>query len=429
MPIKYLLVVLCALVIGGGVGYSVSNYRIPKEAKISVSPSPTPYQGNTASPNPVVAISKLQDRDKLLDQLSRVHDSTVGYEYTEDQRKVLQSDPANKDYVHVLQKFVQTQLKKEIGNFQTIGKPQNPRSVLVTTTDQVAYMVTMRKDYTHDGIWLIHACTDYTPGENSVPDFYTRISLAQAPVEVKTWAETILKQPEWKKEYQTFGDRTYALIKSSSSYSDSVELEDVSVSMGEAFIAYQSYQYAAGSDKDLINDYVLLELKGSGIREVNFQNTYSNFSLVDGKEPAPGDASSIVHLTNKIVLNPKFLEIAAAGKISGVEFGIGTAEDEVIARWGKPHEVGTRQVEFQRWHHYQMYFWPPDQRIGAIRVLGAAVDYSLPEVKKALGLPSSEINGEDGVWGLFYRVGEYELRINATTKDGQVESLMLKKKP
>lgn len=75
-----------------------------------------------------------------------------------------------------------------------------------------------------------------------------------------------------------------------------------------------------------------------------------------------------------------------------------------------------------------MYFWPPDNRLGAIRILGDSIDYTLPEIKKALGNPKSEINGEDGVWSLFYQAGDYELYFNAATKDGQVESFMLKKK-
>ncbi|MNR38489.1 hypothetical protein D3C85_1565980 [compost metagenome] len=136
----------------------------------------------------------------------------------------------------------------------------------------------------------------------------------------------------------------------------------------------------------------------------------------------------IAHLKNKIVLDPKFMELAAMGKVRGIEFGIGDAKNEVIAKWGKPHEIGTRQVEFQRWYNYQMYFWQPDNRVGAIRILGDSIDYTLPEIKKALGNPKSEINGEDGVWSLFYQAGDYELYLNAATKDGQVESLMLKRK-
>ncbi|MNI43758.1 hypothetical protein D3C73_980990 [compost metagenome] len=129
-----------------------------------------------------------------------------------------------------------------------------------------------------------------------------------------------------------------------------------------------------------------------------------------------------------MVLDAKFMELAAEGKVRGLEYGIGSAQDEVIAKWGKPHEIGSRQVEFQRWHNVQMYFWQPDNRVGAIRVIGDSLPYTLPEIKKALGKPDNEVDGVDGVWLLYYVSGDYGLYIDATSKDGQAESLMLKKK-
>ncbi|MNR61047.1 hypothetical protein D3C85_1826780 [compost metagenome] len=54
--------------------------------------------------------------------------------------------------------------------------------------------------------------------------------------------------------------------------------------------------------------------------------------------------------------------------------------------------------------------------------------YTLSEIKKSLGNPTSEVNGVDGFWSIMYQAGDYTLYINATSKDGQVESVMLKRK-
>jgi hypothetical protein len=427
MTPKYVAILISVLIVGLGCGYSIATFTTKPDTELSMEPTPTPKEESKPTPSVAQVSTNLKDRDTLMRILSRVHDSTEGYEYTEAQLKELQANPENKDYSKVLQKFIQSRLKQEITSFQTISKSVNPRSVLLTTSDQRAYMVYVKKDYSHNGIWLISGFMDYIPQGNQINEVYTSIPLTEAPGDVKEWAQSLLNQPEWKKEYRTFGDRTYALIKSSSSFSDSVELEEVMNSAGEVFISYQSYQYAANSNKDLINDYLLLELKGSSIRDVIFQNTFSNFPLVEGKEPVPGDIGTLSHLKESIVLDQKFMELAAMGKIRGIEYGIGATEAEVIATWGKPHEIGSRQVEFQRWYNYELYFWPPDQKIGAIRILGASVPYTLPQIKKSLGNPTSETNGVDGIWSLLYQAGDYALYINATNKDGLVESVMLKK--
>jgi hypothetical protein len=428
MTSKYIAILISVLIVGLGCGYSIATFTTKTDTELSMEPTPTPKEDSKPTPSVAQVSTNLKDRDTLIRILSRVHDSTEGYEYTETQLKELMTNPENKDYSKVLQKFIQSRLKQEITSFQTISKSVNPRSVLLTTSDQRAYMVYMKKDYSHDGIWLISGFMDYMPQENQINEVYTSILLTEAPGDVKEWAQSLLKQPEWKKEYRTFGDRTYALMKSSSSFSDSVELEEVMNSAGEVFISYQSYQYAVNNNKDLINDYLLLELKGPSIRDVIFQNTYSNFTLVEGKEPVPGDERTLSHLKDSIVLDQKFMELAAMGKIRGIEYGIGATEAEVVAKWGRPHEIGSRQIEYQQWYNYQLYFWPPDRKIGAIRILGASVPYTLPQIKKSLGNPKSEVNGVDGIWSLLYQAGDYELYVNATTKDGQVESVMLKKK-
>lgn len=430
MATKYWIMLICAVLVGASWGgYTIGNRKAVVEVSLLTLPSPSPQQEFMEAPNSAEQGSILQDRDYLLQKLAIVHDSYEGFEYSEPKLQELQANPENKDYRKVLQQFARSRLNNEIATFQTIGKPVNPRTLLITTKDQLAYMVYMRKDYSHDGIWLVSGFKDYRPQGSEISEIYKIIPLAQAPGEVKEWAQALLELPEWKKEYRNFGDRTYVLIKSSSSYSDSVELENVTAFAGEVNISYQSYQYAPNSEKELLNDYLLFELLVPSIREVNFQNSYSNFPLIAGKEPAPGDESTIAHLKSKIVLDAKFMELAAGGKIRGIEFGIGSKQDEVIAKWGKPHEIGSRQVEFQRWYNYQIYFWPPDNFIGAIRVIGESLAYTLPDIKKALGNPLSEGEGVDGGWSLYYRSGDYELYFNAPSKEGSAESLLLKKKP
>ncbi|KRE59838.1 DUF4309 domain-containing protein [Paenibacillus sp. Soil750] len=427
MTKKVVVILISVLIVGLGCGYSIASFTTKPDTEISLEPTTTPKEESKPTPNVAQISANLKDRDTLLRILSRVHDSTEGFEYTENQLKELQANPENKVYSKVLQKFVQSRLNQEVTSFQTISDSVNPRSLLITTNDQHAYMVYMKKDYSHDGIWIVSGFMDYMPQENQINEVYTSISLTEAPGDVKEWAQSLLKQPEWRKEFRTFGDRTYALIKSSSSFSDSVELEEVMNSAGEVYISYQTYQYPANSNIDLINDYLLLELKGPGIRDVIFQNTYSNFPLIGGKEPVPGDEGTLSHLKDSIVLDQKFMELAAMGKIRGVEYGIGATEAEVIAKWGKPHEIGSRQVEYQQWNNYQLYYWPPDHKIGAIRILGASVPYTLAQIKKSLGNPTSEVNGVDGIWSLLYQAGDYGLYVNATTPTGQVESVMLKK--
>ncbi|OAS16519.1 hypothetical protein [Paenibacillus oryzisoli] len=252
-------------------------------AEITIEPTPSSTEESKATLSPAKTHSNLKDRDTLLRILSRVHDSTEGYDYTEDQLKEMQANPDNKDYSKVLQMFVESRLQQEITSYQTISQSVNPRSLLITTSNQQAYMVYMKKDYLHDGIWLISSFMDYMPQGDQIHEIYSLISLAEAPEDVKEWAQGLLKQPGWLKEFHTFDERTYAFIKSSSSDSDSVELEEVMNSAGEVFISYQSYQYAANSHKELINDYLLLELKGPSIWDVTFQNTYANFPLVEAK--------------------------------------------------------------------------------------------------------------------------------------------------
>ena len=133
------------LLVGVSLGYTWKGNKIPKEASVTVVPSPSPDQVNKATPSIAEQSSILKDRDTLLRILSRVHDSNEGFEYTEDQLKELQANPENKEYSKVLQQFVRSRLNKEIATFQTIGKPVNPRSILITTNDQRAYMIYLRK--------------------------------------------------------------------------------------------------------------------------------------------------------------------------------------------------------------------------------------------------------------------------------------------
>ena len=301
------------LLVGVSLGYTWKGNKIPKEASVTVVPSPSPDQVNKATPSIAEQSSILKDRDTLLRILSRVHDSNEGFEYTEDQLKELQTNPENKEYSKVLQQFVRSRLNKEIATFQTIGKPVNPRSILITTNDQRAYMIYLRKDYTHDGIWLVSAFKDYMPQGNEISETYKMIPIAQAPGEVKEWAQVLLKLPEWKKEYRTFGDRTYAI--------DQVFLVVLRFSgvgrfdgfgrRSEYFLSVVSV-CIADSEKGLIERLLVVGINGSGYQGSKFPRIHTPISRSAGwKEPMPGDESTIAHLKNKIVLDAKFMELAA----------------------------------------------------------------------------------------------------------------------
>lgn len=134
------------------------------------------------------------------------------------------------------------------------------------------------------------------------------------------------------------------------------------------------------------------------------------------------------NLSSKLTLDKEFLRFATEGKIKGIEFGIGANKNDVIKKWGEPQEIGSWQTEFYRWSSYYFFFWKPDENTGAIRVYGNVIPYRLNEVRQSLGEPSSEGEGVDGGWAFVYQAGDYQVFLNADSKEGQITNLLLKKK-
>ncbi|MDQ1910284.1 DUF4309 domain-containing protein [Paenibacillus sp. GD4] len=135
------------------------------------------------------------------------------------------------------------------------------------------------------------------------------------------------------------------------------------------------------------------------------------------------------NLSKPIVLDKEFLTIASKGKIKGIEYGIGANREEVIRQWGEPHQAGSWQTSYLRWHHYYYFFWEPEGNAGAIRIAGDAIPYRLPEVRELLGKPTmGEGEGVDGGWSYVYQAGEYQVFFHAESAEGKVTYITLKKK-
>lgn len=71
------------------------------------------------------------------------------------------------------------------------------------------------------------------------------------------------------------GGKTYVMVKTSSSKTDSVELDDIMVSGGDVMVGYQTFDYHPDRDLSMLNDYLLLELDYGEVSGVYFQVTYT----------------------------------------------------------------------------------------------------------------------------------------------------------
>ncbi|WP_213021749.1 hypothetical protein [Brevibacillus reuszeri] len=214
------------------------------------------------------------DRDGIAQAFEWTDDKGTGYTYSEEQLTAMQEDTQNRDYKHVLRRFAQQELQKEIESFQTVGRSLNPRRLLVVTTDNALYEISMKKRYTHDQIWTVEGSNTLSGIEKpNVTELYRLLNLDEADEEVQAWAKGLLATPEWKSEWMRKDGKTYVMVKSSSSESDSVELESVRVWVEELYVDYQALTYEDGADPEIINDYVLIEVPVEGAGDVTFRKT------------------------------------------------------------------------------------------------------------------------------------------------------------
>ncbi|GED68960.1 hypothetical protein BRE01_26620 [Brevibacillus reuszeri] len=214
------------------------------------------------------------DRDGIARAFEWTDDKGTGYTYSEEQLTVLQQDSQNRDYKQVLRRFAEQELQKDIDSFQTIGSTLNPRRLLVVTTDNSLYEISMKKRSTHDQIWTVEGSNTLSGIEKpNETELYHLLKLDDADEEVQAWAKDLLETPEWKNEWMRKDGKTYVLIKSSSSESDSIELESVRVWGEELYVDYQALSYGDGADPAVINDYVLIEVPVKGAGDATFRKT------------------------------------------------------------------------------------------------------------------------------------------------------------
>ncbi|MFP3387332.1 hypothetical protein [Brevibacillus sp. SIMBA_040] len=214
------------------------------------------------------------DRDGFAKAFEWTDDKGTGYTYSDEQLTALQQDSQNRDYKQVLRRFFEQELKKEMESFQTVGSTLNPRRLLVVTTDNDLYEISMKKRYTHDQIWTVEGSNTLSGIEKpNEAELYHLLKLDEADEEVRTWAKSLLAIPEWKSEWMRKEGKTYVLIKTSNSESDSVELESVRVWVEELYVDYQALEYGTGADPDLMNDYILMEVPFEGSPDVTFRKT------------------------------------------------------------------------------------------------------------------------------------------------------------
>jgi hypothetical protein len=175
------------------------------------------------------------------------------------------------------------------------------------------------------------------------------------------------------------------------------------------------------------SEYVVLNHQGHAYVPIRFVAENMG-ALVNYKEDTKTIQISDTPLSKKLQLNADFLSTATEGKLLGIEFGIGSAKEDVFQKWGEPHRMGKRQVGFYAWFDYNYFFSGPNETVGAIGVSGETVRYSVEEVKKALGQPKYEgLSMIEAGWEMSYKVGEYVLFFSADRKDGNVHYMTFKK--
>ncbi|MEJ8546869.1 hypothetical protein [Brevibacillus borstelensis] len=216
------------------------------------------------------------DHDAVLDAFRRTDDKGGSFEITESEKQELMADPRSRDYKWVLRTFVEEKLGKKLKTFQTASQTVNPRILLVTTTDDTAYEIEMKKWPAYDQIWTVERFNSMSPrdvGSGSL--LYRVVKQEEVPKNVQDWLGPLLAAPDWKTEYLRDGEKTFVLIKTSSSATDSVEVENVALWVGEVTVTYQTYDYANSEDRSLVNDYVLLEIPYNAAEGVRFTKSLS----------------------------------------------------------------------------------------------------------------------------------------------------------
>ncbi|WGV59190.1 hypothetical protein QIH01_27570 [Brevibacillus brevis] len=230
------------------------------------------------------ASQKLVDRDAVVEAFDWTDDKGVGLEYNEAELLQMQKDPDNHNYKKVLRRFVQSELKTEIESFQTIGSQLNPRRILVATADGMLYEVTMKKRSNHHQMWTVEGYnmtagyrTDVEQEQDLLPKnmypTYRVMELVEADLQIQAWAKPLIQNSQGHTFNTALNGKTYLLIKTSQSETDSVEIEGIRIWMEEMLVHYQTYEFGEGADRSILNNYLLIEVPETAESGVTFYNT------------------------------------------------------------------------------------------------------------------------------------------------------------
>ena len=217
------------------------------------------------------------DHDGLLEAFRSTDDKGWRIEYTDEEIEAMSSVAENTDYKKVLERYVTNELHKQVATFQTVGSRVNPREVLVTTTDRNAYLIQLERWNKANGIWAVtegNQMEIVSQGTLSFGAAYRSLDIAQAPADVQKWANPLLAATEARQDYLRRGTKTYALLQSTSSQTDSIEIEEVSAYLNEVYVSYQSLEIRLHDNPLLVNDYLLLEIDDAAEAGVTFVESF-----------------------------------------------------------------------------------------------------------------------------------------------------------
>lgn len=212
----------------------------------------------------------LKDQDHLRKMFNATDDKGVGGIGFD-----LEGQPGSHDYKAVVEAFVETRLQKEMRSMITVSRSVNPRVVLVTTADGAALEISMKKWNNRGQIWSVTGYNElHLQGEPASDGRYRVLQVADAPADVQEWAGKWEAKSEWAKESLPRGEKTYLLLKTSDSPTDSVEVEEIRFGAEELFVTYQTFEYGETADPALINDRLLIEVDHNAAQGVTFHESY-----------------------------------------------------------------------------------------------------------------------------------------------------------
>ncbi|GIP40910.1 hypothetical protein J31TS4_41900 [Paenibacillus sp. J31TS4] len=214
--------------------------------------------------------------DLARELMERSHDYMAGEEPTAEALARMASDPDRQDYGKVIEAFNRSRLHKTLLSYQTVSTSTNPRSVLVATREGTYYLLFLQKNYRYGGIWLVTKYSEASlpaDGQGLYP-LYRTLSWEEAPDAVQNWAKPLQAEGSWKQEWTTSEGKTYLLLTTTSSATDSIELAGLQVHAGELYVQYQTFVYSE-AETDLIQPYALVEVDFADPFSVTFTETYS----------------------------------------------------------------------------------------------------------------------------------------------------------